>query len=57
MPPVASGLVGGELFLFKHSTIDGSAAYYSYHVIARGPWHFRDFRNIFLPNIGEEKMF
>ena len=25
------------------------------HVIARGPWHFRDFRNIFQPNIGEDQ--
>ena len=23
--------------------------------IARGPWHLRDFRNIFLPNIGEDQ--
>ena len=23
------------------------------YVIARGPWNFGDFRNIFLPNIGE----
>ena len=23
--------------------------------IARGPWHFEDFRNIFLPNIGEDQ--
>ena len=23
--------------------------------IALGPWHFGDFRNIFLPNIGEDK--
>ena len=23
--------------------------------IARGPWHFGDFRNIFLPNIGEDQ--
>ena len=23
--------------------------------IAHGPWHFGDFRKIFLPNIGEEK--
>ena len=23
------------------------------HVIARGAWHFGDYRNIFLPNIGE----
>ena len=22
--------------------------------IARGPWHFRDFRNIFLPNVGKD---
>ena len=22
--------------------------------IALGPWHFGDFRNIFLPNIGED---
>ena len=22
---------------------------------ARGPWHFGDFRNIFLPNIGEDQ--
>ena len=22
---------------------------------ALGPWHFRDFRNIFLPNIGEDQ--
>ena len=21
----------------------------------RGPWHFKDFRNIFLPNIGEDQ--
>ena len=32
------------------------------HVIASriyfalGPWYFRDFRNIFLPNIGEEQI-
>ena len=23
--------------------------------IALGPWHFGDFRNIFLPNIGEDQ--
>ena len=23
--------------------------------IAQGPWHFGDFRNIFLPNIGEDQ--
>ena len=23
--------------------------------IALGPWHFEDFRNIFLPNIGEDQ--
>ena len=23
--------------------------------IGRGPWHLRDFRNIFLPNISEEQ--
>ena len=23
--------------------------------IARGPWHFGDYRNIFLPNIGENQ--
>ena len=23
--------------------------------IALSPWHFRDFRNIFLPNIGEDQ--
>ena len=23
--------------------------------IARGPWHFGDYRNIFLPNIGEDQ--
>ena len=23
--------------------------------IARGPWHLRDFRNIFLPNVGEDQ--
>ena len=23
--------------------------------IALGPWHFGDFRKIFLPNVGEEK--
>ena len=23
--------------------------------IAIGPWHFGDFRNIFLPNIGEDR--
>ena len=23
--------------------------------IERGPWHFGDFRNIFLPNIGEDQ--
>ena len=22
--------------------------------IALGPWHFEDFRNIFLPNVGED---
>ena len=22
--------------------------------IAQGPWHFRDFRNIFLSNVGED---
>ena len=22
--------------------------------IALGPWHFGDFRNIFLPNVGED---
>ena len=33
----------------------------TYHVIAGliyialGPWHFEDFRNIFLPNIGEDQ--
>ena len=26
------------------------------HVIARAPWHFGDFRNIFLPNIGEDQI-
>ena len=25
------------------------------HVIVRGLWHFEDFRNIFLPNIGEDQ--
>ena len=25
------------------------------YVIARRPWHFRDFLNIFLPNAGEAK--
>ena len=24
--------------------------------IALGPWHFGDFRNIFLPNIGEDQI-
>ena len=24
------------------------------HILARGPWHFENFRNIFLPNIGEK---
>ena len=23
--------------------------------LALGPWHFRDFRNIFLPSIGEDQ--
>ena len=23
--------------------------------IVRGPWHFGDFRNIFVPNIGEDQ--
>ena len=23
--------------------------------IALGPWHFGDFRNIFLPNVGEDQ--
>ena len=26
----------------------------SWIYIALGPWHFGDFRNIFLPNIGED---
>ena len=25
-------------------------------LIALGPWHFRDFRNIFVPNIGEDQI-
>ena len=25
--------------------------------IALGPWHFGDFRNIFLPNIGEDQKY
>ena len=48
----------GEL-LFKIDTIDG----YTYQpcncsgriCIARGRWHFGDFRNIFLPSIDEDQ--
>ena len=48
----------GELLL-KNGTIGGYA--YTYHVLDRsdlhcvGPWHYRDFRKIFLPNLREDQ--
>ena len=48
----------GELLL-KNGAIDGYA--YAYHVLDRsdvhcvGPWHYRDFCKIFLPNLREDK--
>ena len=50
---------GGEGFLFENGAIDSSAYLPCYFpgwmYITRGPWHFEDFRNIFLPNIGEDQ--
>ena len=48
-----------ELFL-KNGAIDGYVYQPCYLLpgriyIALGPWHLRDFRNIFLPNIGENQ--
>ena len=52
---------GGELLL-KNGTIDGywlcilTMLFPGRIYIALGPWHFGDFRNIFLPDIGEDQI-
>ena len=45
--------------LFENDTIDSYAYQPCYRpgriYIARGPWHFGDFRNIFLPKVGKDQ--
>ena len=43
-------------FKYCNVVIIVSFCYYPGRIcIARGSWHFGDFRNIFLPNIGEDQ--